>query len=71
MVVQAVRRLYRPPGQQLSLGAVVELNRRFITGYLKYKDEPKVQKLKYQVLAYNHLLRLMGMRDHQVSLKSF
>ena len=66
MVVQACRRLYRPPGQQMSLGAVVELNRRFIAGYLRYKDEPRVQQLRDNVLDYNKALRTLNLRDHQI-----
>lgn len=59
--------MYRPPGQQLSLGQVVELNRRFIIGYERYKDEPRVIALKAKVQRYNKLLAYMGLRDHQVS----
>lgn len=65
-LIQATRRLYRPHGQQLSLGQVVELNRRFIIGYERYKDEPRVAALKAKVLQYNKRLAYMGLRDHQV-----
>ena len=68
-LVQATRRLYRPPGQNLSLGQVVELNKRFIIGYEKYKDEPRVAALKEKVAQYNRLLDYMGLRDHQVMLR--
>ncbi|ETS59911.1 hypothetical protein PaG_05883 [Moesziomyces aphidis] len=66
MVVQAGRRLYRAPGQSLSLGQTVELNRKFIMGYLQFKDEPRVVKLRQEVLQYNKKLRYAGLRDHQV-----
>uniref|UniRef100_V5E3Y4 Phospholipid/glycerol acyltransferase domain-containing protein n=2 Tax=Kalmanozyma brasiliensis (strain GHG001) TaxID=1365824 RepID=V5E3Y4_KALBG len=66
MVVQAGRRLYRAPGQSLSLGQTVELNRKFIMGYLQFKDEPRVVKLREEVLRYNKKLRYAGLRDHQV-----
>lgn len=69
-VIQASRRLYKPPGQQLNLSQVVELNKRFIVGYNAYKDEPKVQHLYKQVQAYNKRLRQLGLKDHQVSLGS-
>lgn len=36
-VIQAARRLYKSPGQSLSLGQIVELNKRFIEGYLHYQ----------------------------------
>ncbi|KAG9100483.1 hypothetical protein FS749_015076 [Ceratobasidium sp. UAMH 11750] len=66
MVVQAGRRLYKTPGQHLNLGQVVELNKRFIEGYIHFKDEPRIQALRKSVLDYNRLLRDLGIRDHQV-----
>ena len=66
MVIQAARRLYKTPGQHLTLGQVVELNKRFLEGYMHFKDEPKVQKLRTDVLKYNRLIRDLGLRDHQV-----
>ncbi|KIY46268.1 hypothetical protein FISHEDRAFT_75794 [Fistulina hepatica ATCC 64428] len=66
MLIQAVRRLYETPGQHLSLGQVVNLNRLFLEGYQHFKDEPRVQKLKEAVLKYNRLIRSLGLRDHQV-----
>jgi len=50
------------------LGQVVELNKRFLEGYLQLKDEPKIQDLRNKVLKYNRLLRDLGLRDHQVRL---
>ncbi|THH01423.1 hypothetical protein EW026_g1269 [Hermanssonia centrifuga] len=66
MLTQAARRLYMTPGQHLTLGQVVELNKRFLESYLKFKDEPKIQKLRSDVLKYNRILRDLGLRDHQV-----
>jgi len=66
MVIQAARRLYKTPGQHLTLGQVVELNKRFVEGYTVYKDEPRVQKLRENVLKYDRLLKNLGLRDHQV-----
>jgi glycerol-3-phosphate O-acyltransferase/dihydroxyacetone phosphate acyltransferase len=65
-LIQAVRRLYKTPSQHLTLGQVVELNRRLLEGYVHFKDEPRVQKLRTDVLKYNRLLRDIGLRDHQV-----
>lgn len=65
-VIQASRRLYKPPGQQLNLSQVVELNKRFIMGYNTYRDEPKVQELYKHVEAYNKSLNKLGLKDHQV-----
>lgn len=66
MVIQASRRLYKPPGQQLNLSQVVELNKRFIMGYNAYREEPKVQELYKHVEAYNKNLQRLGLKDHQV-----
>lgn len=69
-VIQAARRLYRVPGQHLTLGQVVELSKRMMEGYLTYKDEPKIIDLRQKVIAYNRLLRDMGIADHQVERAS-
>jgi glycerol-3-phosphate O-acyltransferase / dihydroxyacetone phosphate acyltransferase len=66
MITQAARRLYNTPGQHLSLGQVVELNKRFLEGYMHFKDEPQIQALREKVLKYNRLVRDLGLRDHQV-----
>ncbi|THH32132.1 hypothetical protein EUX98_g2059 [Antrodiella citrinella] len=66
MLAQAARRLYSTPGQHLTLGQTVELNRRFLEGYAQFKDEPRVIKLREDVVKYNRLLRDLRVRDHQV-----
>lgn len=66
MLIQAVRRLYKTPGQHLTLGQVVELNRRFLEAYEHFKNEPRIQDLRKDVLKYNRLVRDLGLRDHQV-----
>ncbi|KAI0256628.1 hypothetical protein BJV78DRAFT_1165769 [Lactifluus subvellereus] len=66
MLIQAARRLYQPPGQHLTLGQVVELNKRFLLAYSYFKDEPRIQALREKVIKYNRLLRDLGLRDHQV-----
>ncbi|KAJ3864169.1 hypothetical protein EV359DRAFT_73195 [Lentinula novae-zelandiae] len=66
MLVQAVRRLYKTPTQHLTLGQVVQLNRRLLNGYTHFKDEPRIRKLRTDVLTYNRSLRDLGIRDHQV-----
>lgn len=35
---------------------------------MHFKDEPRVQKLRKDVLKYNRLVRDLGLRDHQVLL---
>jgi len=66
MLVQAARRLYNPTGKKLPLPLVVELNRRLMKGYTKYKDDPRVVELKKDVTEYNRRLRALGIWDHQV-----
>ena len=66
MVIQASRRLYKPPGQQLNLSQVVDLNKKFIMGYNAYRDEPRVKDLYAKVEGYNKTLRQLGLKDHQV-----
>lgn len=70
MVVQAARRLYMVPGQSHSLSDVVEMNRRFIMGYLEMKDDPRIVSLRESVLTYNTHLKQAGLRDHQVERAS-
>ncbi|CAO2655887.1 Nn.00g046900.m01.CDS01 [Neocucurbitaria sp. VM-36] len=66
MVIQAVRRLYNSKGTKLPLPRVVELNRRLVQGYERYKDDPRIIELKKEVTTYNGKLKALGIRDHQV-----
>jgi glycerol-3-phosphate O-acyltransferase/dihydroxyacetone phosphate acyltransferase len=45
---------------------VVELNRRLVKGYTRYKDDPRIIALKKGVMAYNKQLLQLNLRDHQV-----
>ncbi|KAF9356976.1 hypothetical protein BGX34_009647 [Mortierella sp. NVP85] len=69
MVIQAARRLYKPAHRKLQISQVVELNRRFVAGYMHFKDNPKVIEAKEKVMHYNTLLRYHGLRDHQVNIR--
>ncbi|KAG0633632.1 hypothetical protein HOY80DRAFT_929849 [Tuber brumale] len=71
MAIQAVRRLYKPTNKKLPLPMVVELNRRLVTGYTHYKDDPRIIHLRASVSEYNRQLRLLGLRDHQVEYAKF
>lgn len=71
MVIQAARRLYKPSQKKLPLPAVVELNRRLVTGYTHFKDDPRIINLRASVSEYNRQLRLLGLRDHQVEYAKF
>lgn len=66
MLIQAVRRLYRPSNKKPPLPLVIQLNRWLIKGYSKHKDDPRIIHLKKSVLSYNERLRQLNLRDHQV-----
>lgn len=68
-VIQAARRLYKPTHRKLQISQVVELNRRFVAGYMHFKDNPKVIEAKDKVMHYNTQLRYHGLRDHQVNIR--
>ncbi|KAI9144878.1 hypothetical protein BKA69DRAFT_1025347 [Paraphysoderma sedebokerense] len=66
MVVQAVRRLYRPLNRRLTVVQKLEFTRRLIKGYLHYRDDPRIKDLEQKVLNYNQMLKYHGLQDHQV-----
>lgn len=63
MVIQQVRRLY---AGSVPLSLVIEMNRRLLVGYKHFKDDPRIIKLKNDVMDYNYKLDQLGLRDHQV-----
>ncbi|KAH0038007.1 glycerol-3-phosphate O-acyltransferase, partial [Aureobasidium melanogenum] len=65
-LIQATRRLYRPTRMKIPLTMVVELNRRLLEGYTKFKEEPSVQHLIKAIKAYKGRLAAIGIKDHQV-----
>jgi len=67
MLLQATRRLYRPPNTKVSLEQNLALTRKFALGYEKFKNEPEIIQLSNQVKEYNKLLRAFGLADHQVN----
>lgn len=70
-LIQAVRRLYKPKGKRLPLPMIVELNRRLVKGYQRYKDDPRIVDLKKSVLGYNKQLMMLNVRDHQLEYAKF
>ncbi|VEU20489.1 DEKNAAC101392 [Brettanomyces naardenensis] len=67
MVIQAARRLYSNSfSSELSLPAIVEMNRRLLNGYQQFKDEPRIRKLREAILQYNLTLRSLHIPDHLV-----
>ena len=65
-VVQTARRLYRPEETLKKPEMQVELNRRFVKGYLKFRNDPKIAQLSQSIIDYNNLLLAFGIKDHQV-----
>lgn len=66
MVIQAARRLYKPAQMKVPLSMVIEMNRRLIVGYTRYKDDARIIHLRKTVAAYNRQLQHLGLLDHQV-----
>lgn len=66
-MIQASRRLYKVPGQHLTLGQVVVQNKRFIEGYERFQNEPRLQAFKERVFMYDRALRDLGLKDRQVT----
>ena len=46
---------------------IVELNRRLVKGYTYYRDDPRIVKLKKNVIKYHKALEALGVRDHQLA----
>ncbi|AEY98173.1 FAFR489Wp [Eremothecium gossypii FDAG1] len=67
MVIQATRRLYAGHlSSKLPLPLVVEMNRRLLKGYEAFKDDPRIKRLKEDIMVYNDHLRQYNIPDHQV-----
>ncbi|KAK6441435.1 Glycerol-3-phosphate/dihydroxyacetone phosphate acyltransferase [Oleoguttula sp. CCFEE 5521] len=71
MLVQTVRRLYNPQGKRLPLPMIIELQRRFLRGFEKYRDDDRVKKIKKGVMEYHKKLMQLNIRDHQLSYAKY
>lgn len=65
-VVQAARRLYCPEETYKKPDLQLELNRRFVKGYLKYRTDTRIIQLRQSIFDYNNLLLAFGIKDNQV-----
>ncbi|MDX1498438.1 MAG: lysophospholipid acyltransferase family protein [Woeseiaceae bacterium] len=65
-IIQAARRLYKPDGAVLTPAQYVELNRRFVEGYLEDIDDPALQALSRDIEDYQARLDMLGLRDHHL-----
>lgn len=65
-VLEAVRRLYRPPQTRLSMAERAELTRRFVEHYERLAHIPAVRVLHDDVLHYLNWLKALGLRDRDL-----
>lgn len=63
---QAARRLYKPSSAALTPAQYIELNRRFIDGYMKTRDDPELQAFRVDVENYQARLEMLGLKDYQL-----
>ncbi|MCZ6687678.1 MAG: lysophospholipid acyltransferase family protein [Gammaproteobacteria bacterium] len=64
--IQTARRLYKPASADLRPGEYIELNRRFVDGYLKAADDPKMQAFREELENYQARLDMLGLKDFQL-----
>lgn len=65
-IIQTVRRLYKPATANLTPGEYIELNRRFVDGYMQDIHKPEMQALSLEVEDYQARLEMLGLKDHQL-----
>lgn len=63
---QIARRLYKPAKARLTPAQYVELNRRFLAGYLEAADDPELKALRRDAEDYQARLDMLGLKDHQL-----
>jgi glycerol-3-phosphate O-acyltransferase/dihydroxyacetone phosphate acyltransferase len=63
---QIARRLYKPEKVRLSPAQYVELNRRFLAGYLEAPDDPELKAFRRDTEDYQARLDMLGLKDHQL-----
>lgn len=69
-LIFTARRLFQRSGVRLTVKETQDLNRRFAEGYKILSGVPEAQadleSLHKKLADYNHTLKLMGLKDHQV-----
>jgi glycerol-3-phosphate O-acyltransferase/dihydroxyacetone phosphate acyltransferase len=65
-IIQTIRRLYKPSTVHLTPSEYIELNRRFVDGYLQNIHKPNMQTLSLEVEEYQAQLDMLGLKDHQL-----
>jgi glycerol-3-phosphate O-acyltransferase/dihydroxyacetone phosphate acyltransferase len=65
-IIQTIRRLYKPATAHLTPSEYIELNRRFVDGYLQNIHKPNIQTLSLEVEEYQAQLDMLDLKDHQL-----
>ncbi len=65
-IIQTIRRLYKPATARLTPSEYIELNRRFVDGYLQNIHKPNIQTLSLEVEEYQAQLDMLDLKDHQL-----
>ncbi len=65
-IIQTARRLYKPSSTELTPAEYVELNRRFVEGYVADLDDPELIALSRELEDYQAKLDMLGLKDHQL-----
>lgn len=63
---QIARRLYKPTGAKLTPAQYVELNRRFVGGYLQSFNDPELSAFRIKAENYQAQLDMLGLKDYQL-----
>jgi glycerol-3-phosphate O-acyltransferase/dihydroxyacetone phosphate acyltransferase len=63
---QAARRLYKPTKSRLTPKQYIELNKRFVEGYMESQDDPELLAFRDDVEEYEAHLQLLGLKDYQL-----
>lgn len=63
---QTARRLYKPSTAQLTPAEYVELNRRFVSGFLEASDNPELSQFRKAAENYQARLDMLGLKDYQL-----
>ncbi|CAG8780093.1 20634_t:CDS:10, partial [Gigaspora margarita] len=63
-VVRTARRLCRPEHRKLEIDEMIDLDRRLINGYIKFKNDSNVQEIYNKVKEYDQLLKYNRLKDY-------
>jgi glycerol-3-phosphate O-acyltransferase / dihydroxyacetone phosphate acyltransferase len=63
---QIARRLYKPEKTRLTPAQYIELNRRFLAGYLEAPEDPELEAFRRDTEDYQARLDMLGLKDHQL-----